>query len=230
MLTNDKELMGLIQDNLGMAEAISVNIWKSAPHALEIDELKSTAYEGLVQAASRWRAYCERNEYDPKAYNFFKVYAASRIRGAIYDAIRKNDWSSRTLRAKSRLLKDAGQDSGVTVAELAERTGMTETEVTKTMVRMAAKPVSLQAASVDCEDSQSLEGTLFEQDIRAATVEAIGKLPFEYQLVLAMHYYENKELKVVAAELNITDAKASHLHTRAVLAIREAMVEVAKER
>jgi RNA polymerase sigma factor FliA len=230
METMDSELVRLIEENIGMAEAISVNIWKTAPHALEIDDLKSLAYFGLTQAAARWRPYCEKNNYDSKAYNYFKVFASSRIRGAIYDAIRSNDWSSRTLRGKSRLLKNAGQDNGASVSEMAERTGMTEQEVTKTLVRMAAKPVSLQAASIDCEDDKSLDGTVFEQDIRAATVNAIEKLPFEYQLVLAMHYFEGKELKVVAAELKITDARASHLHTKAVLAVREAMVEIAKER
>lgn len=229
METMDAELVGLIEENIGMAEAISVNIWKTAPHALDIDDLKSLAYFGLTQAAARWRPYCEKNNYDSKAYNFFKVFASSRIRGAIYDAIRSNDWSSRTLRGKSRQLKNAGQDNGASVSEMAERTGMTEKEVTKTLVRMAAKPVSLQAASIDCEDDRSLDGTLFEQDIRTATVKAIEKLPFEYQLVLAMHYFQDKELKVVAAELNITDARASHLHTKAVLSVREAMVEIAKE-
>lgn len=230
METMDAELVGLIEENIGMAEAISVNIWKTAPHALDIDDLRSLAYFGLTQAAARWRPYCEKNNYDSKAYNYFKVFASSRIRGAIYDAIRSNDWSSRTLRGKSRQLKNAGQDNGATISEMAERTGMTEKEVTKTLVRMAAKPVSLQAASIDCEDDRSLDGTVFEQDIRAATVKAIERLPFEYQLVLAMHYFQAKELKVVAAELNITDARASHLHTKAVLAVREAMVEIAKER
>jgi RNA polymerase sigma factor for flagellar operon FliA len=229
METMDRELVSLIEDHLGMAEAISVNVWKTAPHALDIDELRSLAFFGLTQAAARWRPYCDENGYDSKAYNFFKGFASSRIRGAIYDAIRSNDWTTRTLRGKSKKLKEAGQDNGASVSEMAERTGMSEQEVSKTLARMAAKPVSLQAASVDCEDNETTEGSIFEQDVRAATVEAIKSLPFEYQLVLAMHYYEGKELKVVAAELKITDARASNLHTKAVLAVREAMVEIAKE-
>lgn len=229
METMDRELVTLIETHLGMAEAISVNVWKTAPHALDIDELRSLAFFGLTQAAARWRPYCDENGYDSKAYNFFKGFASSRIRGAIYDAIRSNDWTTRTLRGKSKQLKEAGQDNGATVSEMAERTGMSEQEVSRTLARMAAKPVSLQAASVDCEDIETTEGSIFEQDVRAATVEAIEKLPFEYQLVLAMHYYEGKELKIVASELKITDARASNLHTKAVLAVREAMVEIAKE-
>jgi RNA polymerase sigma factor FliA len=229
METMDQELVTLVQDNIGMAEAISVTVWKTAPHALDLDELRSLAYFGLTQAAARWRPYCDKNGYDSKAYNYFKVYASSRIRGAIFDSLRSNDHASRTLRGKSKLLKDAGQDNGASIVEMSERTGMSVSEVTKTMTRMAAKPVSLQAASIDCEDEHSLDGTIFEQDIRAAMVEAIKELPFEYQLVLAMHYYEEKELKVVAKELDITDARASHLHTRAVLAVREAMSAIAKE-
>ncbi len=230
MSTMDRELVYLIEQHMGMAEAISVNVWKTAPHALDIDELRSLAFFGLTQAAARWRPYCDENGYDSSAYNFFKGFASSRIRGAIYDSIRSNDWTTRTLRGKSKLLKEAGQDNGASISELSERTGMSEQEVTRTMARMAAKPVSLQAASMDFEDSETLEGSIFEQDVRTATVEAIGKLPLEYQIVLAMHYYEGKELKVVAAELKITDARASNLHTKAVLAIREAMVNVAKDR
>jgi RNA polymerase sigma factor FliA len=230
MKTMDSELVSLIEKHMGMAEAISVNVWKTAPHALDIDELRSLAFFGLTQAAARWRPYCDENGYDSQAYNFFKGFASSRIRGAIYDAIRSNDWTTRTLRGKSKLLKEAGQDNGASVTEMAERTGMSEKEVTKTMARMAAKPVSLQAASMDFEDLETTDGSVFEQDIRAATVDAIGKLPFEYQLVLALHYYGGKELKVVAAELKITDARASNLHTKAVLAIREAMLEIAKEK
>lgn len=229
METMDRELVSLIEEHLGMAEAISVNVWKTAPHALDIDELRSLAFFGLTQAAARWRPYCDEHGYDDKAVSYFKGFASSRIRGAIYDAIRSNDWTTRTLRSKSKKLKEAGQDSGATVPEMAERTGMSEQDVSRTLARMAAKPVSLQAASVDCEDVDTTEGSIFEQDVRSATVETIKKLPFEYQLVLALHYYEGKELKVVASELNITDARASNLHTRAVLAVREALVEVAKE-
>src|SRR5215216_6034917 len=149
MKTMDSELTALIKDNVGMAEAIAVNVWKTAPHALDIDELRSLAYFGLTQAAARWRPYCAEKGYDDQAHSFFKGFASSRIRGAIYDAIRSSDWTTRTLRGKSKQLKEAGQDNGASVSEMSERTGMSEKEVTKTMARMAAKPVSLQAASID---------------------------------------------------------------------------------
>lgn len=228
----------LIRDHMGLAKAIAVQNWQTATYALEVDEMKSMAYMGLVDAANRWEKYCEKNGYDPAAVEYFKVFAARRIHGTIRDGIRQNDWATRTLRDKAKRLKQAGQDDGATPEELAERTGMTIKEVSSTIHRMSTRPVSLEAQGGGGEQngfahnypaSITTDGTSFELEMLRHATDVMRTLPQDQQVVLALHYYEALEIRSVAHELGITESRASQLHTKAVLTIRQALLEAASE-
>lgn len=226
----------LIHDHLGLAKAIAVQNWQTATYALELDEMKSFAYLGLVDAANRWEKYCEKNDYDPAAVEYFKVFAARRIHGTIRDGIRQNDWATRTLRDKAKRLKLAGQDDGLSAEQLAEKAGMSLKEVNATIHRMASRPVSLEgelpngdSTGVAYADPVSTEGTGFQNDMLARASEVIRALPQDQQVVLALHYYEALEIRSVAQELGITESRASQLHTKAVLTIRQALLKAATE-
>lgn len=232
----------LIRDHLGLAKAIAVQNWQTATYALEVDEMISLANLGLVDAANRWEKYCEKNSYDPAAVEYFKVFAARRIHGTIRDGIRQNDWATRTLRDKAKKLKLAGQDDGLSVAQLAEKTGMSVKEINNTIHRMATRPVSLDSSFCGWSDygvepnnisytidSVSTDGTAFEHDMLKHAADVIRTLPQDQQVVLALHYYEALEIRSVARELGITESRASQLHTKAVLTIRQALLEAASE-
>lgn len=233
----------LINDHMGLAKAIAVQNWQTATYALEVDEMKSLAFMGLVDAANRWEGYCEKNGYDPAATEYFKVFAARRIHGTIRDGIRQNDWATRTLRDKAKRLKQAGQDEGASVEELAERTGMSVKEVNSTVQRMAMRPISLDSAqagwnvygveansvSQTTVDAISTDGSAFENEMLRHAATVIRALPQDQQVVLALHYYEALEIRSVARVLGITESRASQLHTKAVLTIKQALAEAANE-
>src|SRR3954471_22212774 len=138
-MSYDKE--SLVLNHLTLAKDIANREWRTATHALKRDDMLSLANLGLVDAADRWEAYCEKNDYDPNAVQYFKVFASLRIRGTIRDHLRKEDWATRTVRSKAKKLKVAGQDEGLSVDELAEITGMSVVEINKVNARLAAKPV-----------------------------------------------------------------------------------------
>lgn len=228
---------GLINEHIGLARAIAVQQWKTAPYILDVEEMKSLAYMGLVDAANRWEKYCLKHGYDPAAVEYFKVYASRRIHGTVRDSIRADDWATRTLRDKAKKLKSAGQDEGASAEEMAERSGLTVKEVNKTIHRMSTRPVSLEQevqvrgseGSERFRDPINVEGSFFENDMLSVAAEAIRELPAEQQVVLALHYYNVLEIRAVARELNITESRASQLHTKAVLTIRQALMRAASE-
>lgn len=226
----------LIGNHIGLAKAIAVQNWQTATHALDLDEMVSLANMGLVDAANRWENYCLKNGYDPAAVEYFKVFAARRIHGTVRDGIRQNDWATRTLRDKAKRLKLAGQDEGLSSEELAEKTGMTLKEVNSTIHRMSSRPVSLEAntwgegdTGFNYTDPIDTEGSAFAKDMLKHASDVIRTLPQDQQVVLALHYYEALEIRAVARELGITESRASQLHTKAVLTIRQALVEAASE-
>jgi RNA polymerase sigma factor for flagellar operon FliA len=229
----------LILGHLDLAKDIATREWRTATHALKRDDMLSLAYEGLVDAAIRWQPYCAKNEYDPSAVQFFKVFASLRIRGTIRDHIRKEDWATRTLRSKSKKLKDAGQDDGLSVQELSEITGMTITEINKVIARLAARPISLDAytannsenssAPVELKADVDTEGIAFANTLNQLFVERLKLLSNDIQVVLVLHYYSKMDLRSIAQELNISELKVSQMHESGVIAIKEALTKAATE-
>ena len=80
---------------------------------LTIDDLTSYGLFGLIDAIDR---------FDPSRQVPFAAYAATRIRGAVIDELRKADWAPRSVRSSLRELNDM-------VAQLTHELGRTPDDV-----------------------------------------------------------------------------------------------------
>jgi RNA polymerase sigma factor for flagellar operon FliA len=231
----------LIVDHLDLANRIATREWRTATHALKHDDMVSLANFGLVDAADRWEAYCKKNDYDPNATEYFKVFASFRIRGTIRDHIRSADWATRTLRSKSKKLKEAGQDEGLPVEVLAEKTGMSVTEINKVNARLAARPISLDAhlsstyddngaAPNELRDEVDTEGAAFSRDMLATFVDTVKTLPNEIQVILALHYFSRLDLRKIADLLGLPESRVSQLHADGAIAVKDSLTQAALER
>jgi DNA-directed RNA polymerase specialized sigma subunit len=147
-----------------------------------------------------------------------------RIRGAMLDAMRSQDWVTRSARTRAKRLRDFGQDQGATDEELAERSGMTITEVRETMAAVAAKPVSIDAEPHDVADEDDVEGKAVVGSILGAATTVLAHLGASSELVLALRYYWNLPVTDIAAVLGVEEDEAARLHTDAVLAVYDAML------
>ncbi len=220
----------LIEQYLPLARSIALQEWRKAPHALELDEIRSIAHFGLVGAAMRWHPYCAEKGYSPDALEFFKPFVVLRVKGAIVDAVRSADRASRALRDRYKLIRDAGQDQGATDSQLAERTGLSELEIRHTIRDMAHRhTVSLEAEEYEPQAQTDVESSVLAGDILSAVVAVIKTLTDEQQAIVALHYHRGLQLQQVARALGITESRASQLHARAVLTIKAAMREAAEQ-
>jgi RNA polymerase sigma factor for flagellar operon FliA len=234
----------LILEHMELAKTIANREWRTATHVLRLDDMISLANLGLVDAANRWVPYCKDKGYDPSATQYFKVFAGFRIRGTIRDYLRKEDWATRTLRSKSKRLKEAGQDEGLTVHELADKTGMTVSEIDKVNARLANRPISLESFVGDKDNADSTftakgsqlrevidtESAAFSSDILSTFVSTVKSLPVDQQLVIVLHYYKKLDLRKVAEELGLPEAKVSQMHHLSVLKVKSALTTAAVER
>src|SRR5258707_4953824 len=75
----------LIESHLSYAHAIAAEIVKTLPIHVERGDLQAAAELGLTEAA---------HSYDHRPGVQFKTFAYYRIRGAVYDAVRKANWFS----------------------------------------------------------------------------------------------------------------------------------------
>ncbi len=100
----------LVEKFMPMAEKLAYQKKRSLPSFIDVDELKSAAYMGLVDAASRFK---------PELGIAFSTFAYPRISGAINDYLRELGWGKKSDPAASVSL-DVPNDQGVSQVDLIE--------------------------------------------------------------------------------------------------------------
>lgn len=216
----------LVGEVMPQARAEAYKVWQRAPHALELDELHAIALKGLAEAAARWQQFCFEKDHDPHAYEYFGAYAMARMRGAMLDNLRSQDWVTRSDRTRAKAIRDAGQDRGASEAELAAATGLTVAEVRSTLAAVAARPVSIDAEPHDVAAEADVESQAMVAEVLGAVTAVTARLPPETQVLLAMRYYAGRSLSEAAEVLGLDPADAVRRHTGAILAAHDAMLKV----
>lgn len=221
----------LIMDYAPLIRFVAQRIAARLPSNIEIDDLISAGVIGLMDAIEK---------YDPSRDNKFKTYAEFRIRGAILDELRSQDWVPRSIRDKAKRIDR-------TYAELEQRFGraVSDSELSGALglelgefYDMVAKVKAVTLLSIDelsgpsHQDKKSLLECLenigsknpFTQlkskGIRELLVKHIEELPEKQKLVLSLYYYEDLNLKEIGRVLDVTESRVSQLHTQAVTKLR----------
>jgi RNA polymerase sigma factor for flagellar operon FliA len=221
----------LIMDYAPLIRFVAQRIAARLPSNIEIDDLISAGVIGLMDAIEK---------YDPSRDNKFKTYAEFRIRGAILDELRSQDWVPRSIRDKAkkidRTYAELEQRFGrnVSDAELSDALGLQLEEY----YDMVAKVKAVTLLSIDelsgptSHDRKSLLECLenigsknpFTQlkskGIRELLIKNIEELPEKQKLVLSLYYYEDLNLKEIGRVLDVTESRVSQLHTQAVNKLR----------
>ena len=221
----------LILEYAPLIKFIAQKIAVRLPSNIEFDDLVSSGVIGLMDAIDK---------YDPTRDNKFKTYAEFRIRGAILDELRAQDWVPRSVREKAKQLEKAH-------LRLEQRLGRlpTEDEVTGELqiskeeyydLLNQVKSVSIlsldEAGSFNSSDRKSILSLLESckipspfvnlnlKALREVITTAIEALPEKQRLVLSLYYYEDLNLKEIGDVLEVTESRVSQLHTQAVLWLR----------
>ncbi|MBM3851770.1 MAG: sigma-70 family RNA polymerase sigma factor, partial [Verrucomicrobia bacterium] len=102
----------LIERYLPLVRNVVDRIKLNVPAHVDADDLYSVGVTGLIAAVRK---------FDPEQGSTFASYAATRIRGAILDELRRLDWCPRRARARARKLKNA-------ISEVEQKLGRAATE------------------------------------------------------------------------------------------------------
>ncbi len=222
----------LILEYAPLIKYISQKIAARLPANIELDDLMSSGVIGLMDAIEK---------YDASRDNKFKTYAEFRIRGAILDELRAQDWVPRSVREKAKQLErcyariEQSKGRQATEEEVCEELGISAEEFHDMLNQV--KSVALlsydDVSSFSKADKRALHG-LGEGGSRAPTpfnevnvasvkkiiADAITDLPEKQRLVLSLYYYEDLNLKEIGRVLDVTESRVSQLHTQAVLRLK----------
>ena len=221
----------LIMDYSPLIRFVAHRIAARLPANIDIDDLTSAGVIGLMDAIEK---------YDPSRDNKFKTYAEFRIRGAILDELRSQDWVPRSVRDKAKKIERAyselEQSLGrmATDAEVSEKLGMDISEYHSLIAKV--KAVTMLSIDEIVGPSQGDRKTLLEclentnaknpylqlksKSVKQLLMRYITELPEKQKLVLSLYYYEDLNLKEIGKILSVTESRVSQLHTQAVTRLR----------
>lgn len=180
---------------------------------LDFEDLLAYGNVGLLEAAER---------FDEKIGASFLTFAHYRIRGAIFDGLRKMgvlrgaDQRSAYLseRANTYLTSNTARDTG-RATSFADDVQEVEGAVMSLAAAFAVGLEGLERLQIK-DESLSPEERLEQRELRARAAAALERLPDNERRLLAAYYFENKTLEEAGGALGLSKSWSSRLHARAI--------------
>ncbi|THF64197.1 RNA polymerase sigma factor FliA [Pseudothauera rhizosphaerae] len=218
----------LVEAYAPLVKRIAYHLMAKLPASVEVEDLIQNGLMGLLDAIGR---------YEDGLGAQFETYAVQRIRGAMLDGLRENDWLPRSLRRDMRRI-----ESAIHTLEQQHGRQPTETELAAALdLPLADYQRLLQDARgyqlVYFEDFTDGEGEdyferhlgvhetnpadlLEDADMRGGLVRAIDGLPEREKLVMALYYDEELNLREIGEVLGVTESRVCQLHSQAIARLR----------
>jgi len=198
------------------------------PPSVEIDDIIQAGMIGLMDAASR---------FDEAQGIQFGAYATQRVRGAMLDELRANDWMPRATRRALRDIERTIQrleqrlDRAAGEAEIAQELGVPVAEYQALLQDARGHDlVHLEDCGRDgdddyldhnCPDRRDDPAAHYEDSrFRAALIGGIENLPPREKLLMGLYYEKELNFKEIAAVLEVSESRVCQLHGQAVERLR----------
>lgn len=227
---DEHEREELIRSFLPLVKRVVHRLAGRLPAEVDIKEMLNSGIIGLVDALEK---------YDPRHETNFSTYAQFRIRGAILDSFRSQDWAPRSLRHKAHKLESAyhklEQEYGRPAedAEVAAELGV-EMETLQKMLSEVSGVVMLSFEELGFghgeERFQADEwlpssrpdplNDLLDSERVEIIARALDRLPEKERLVITLYFYEELNLKEIGEIIGVTESRASQIRSRALLRLR----------
>jgi RNA polymerase sigma factor FliA len=212
-------------------QRISVNL----PKNVSRDDIKSLGMMGLFNALER---------FEPNRDLKFDTYASFRIRGAILDGLRKEDWLPRSSREKAKRIEAVNEEleqkymRNASPKEIADVLNIPEDEVYSALnENFFANILSMDENPQDQDDKEGNfhikdekailpEEHLVKEELYKDLARIIESLNEKEQLVLQLFYKEELTLTEIGHVMNLSTSRISQIHSRAIYKLRNTMQAV----
>jgi RNA polymerase sigma factor for flagellar operon FliA len=226
----------LLTEHMPLVKRLAHQMKAKLPPSVEVDDLIQAGMIGLLDAINR---------YEENHGAQFETYAVLRIRGAMLDELRSNDWMPRSTRQNMRKVEAA-------MNALQQQLGRppSESEVAKSLKLSLGDYQDMLGDSgghqllyyEDFHGGEDGEGSdsfldryavddedplraLLDTDFRQAVIDAIDGLPPREKMLMSLYYEEELNLKEIGAVMGVSESRVSQLHTQAVARLRANLKE-----
>ena len=221
----------LVNKYLPLVKNVVGRLAMTLPPHVDGEDLYSAGLGGLLSAV---------RQYDPNAGTAFETYARLRIRGSVFDELRRMDWVPRSVHSKARrvqaVMNEIEQKKGrmATEDEMAAGLKISLVEYHQWMedIRPATfvcldaafnnefdDSVSHYESLADQRQEDPLDGT-FRREMARVIADRLQELPEMQRKVLALYYFEDMRLREIAEAFGLTESRICQIHAQGILAIK----------
>lgn len=223
-----EEVEDRVRRFLPMVRRAAWHIYGMGREGLEIEDLIQVGILALTECAQRHSGPTEDG---------FAAYAKIRVRGAMFDQIRKLMNDTRTARKKRARYNDVIEElrnatgNQPSRSEIAEALGISDTE----LLEIEASVVTVTSISDEYDDSNTAFASedpdpfqvLSGREDRELLVRAMTELPDRLKLVLKLFFVEELNLTEIAEVLEVSVPRVHQLRAKALKDLRKLMEEMA---
>ncbi len=234
--TREQELRDrLVLHYAPLVKYVAGRVGTGLPAHVEISDLIQSGIFGLVDAIEK---------FEPERGLKFETYAMQRIRGAILDDLRAQDWVPRSVRSRARDVEralerlEAKLQRTATDGELADELEMNQEDLRDLLAQLnmtsvvalddligAGRGTASLAETLPDDRAEDPVAALVDRDSRRQLAEAVERLSERDRVVVTLYYFENLTLAEIGKVLGVTESRVCQLHTRAVLRLRAKLTE-----
>lgn len=226
---NNKQIRdALIVQYIYLIRYVVGRIKVTLPSTISVEDIAGYGVEGLINAIERFSI--QRNTR-------FETYALIRIRGAILDRIRSEDFLPRSVRRKIKEIKVAQehlkQEIGrmPTTTEVANYLDMDvekvnqilseDTVMTSIYDRKGANDDSVEIIDT-IQDTNKLnpQENMEEKNVKQELERALQRLPERERIIMVLYYQENMTLKEIGSTINMSESRVCQLHAQAIMKLK----------
>ncbi|HET6202723.1 MAG TPA: FliA/WhiG family RNA polymerase sigma factor [Planctomycetota bacterium] len=233
--TGDTELRNrLIEKYYPMVRYISERLLQTLPKSIELDDLCSAGLFGLMDAI---------DGFDLSRGIKFKTYCTTRIRGAILDELRSQDWVPRLVRVKASRLERAWQElqsrygREPTTVELAKRLGLDLEQIQSELREACPRAIFSLSDAWDDEEDHPMEKLDVLEDRKSPDTLALLQrrdvmdhllrtLTEKEQYILRLYYEQNLTMREIGELLSLTESRVCQIHSNVMERLRRRFLNV----
>jgi len=222
----------LIEEHSGLVNRIAYHLAARLPASVVVDDLIQVGMIGLLDASQ---------QYDASQGAAFTTYATIRIRGAMLDELRRNDWAPKSVHKKHRDLmkvvsnietrtgreakpKDIANEMDISLEEYFELVQESNTCRILNFVDAGTDDDSLSDTSSNVSQINPFD-RVQKLQFREQLVSAINILPKREKLIISLYYDEELNLREIGEVLDISESRVSQLLSQGHLRMRKFITE-----